>query len=142
MLKHHRTFKMVAINIAIVFTMIPFFAFASHHPPHLRHRRLANSVRLISRADYAALATYPIRANEAHAEAHRVIKRQVMRRGKSCQPRQESNYTATDSSTSSATWSASTGGGNGAVAALATGGAAAVPTGDSTKKQVSDPYAI
>lgn len=111
---------MVAVGITLLFSVLPLFASAIHSPPHLRHRRLANSVRHVSEKGLDVHAANPVRSNDAHAEAHRVIKRQVVRRGASCQTRQGTNSTSAEPTTTSATWSATQS--NNAVAAFATGG--------------------
>ncbi|ORY21755.1 hypothetical protein BCR39DRAFT_553057 [Naematelia encephala] len=46
-------------------------------PPHLRHRRLARSMRPSFEVRSGAQA---VRSNRAHAEAHRIIKRQTLKR--------------------------------------------------------------
>ena len=96
----------------VLATLLPLLAVvtAAHSSPH-RHRRHARAVEQPN----ANIA----RSNEAHAQAVRVIRRQVRQRGQTCRPRNPANAVAaaaipsssissSSSASSSATWTSST----------------------------------
>lgn len=89
---------MLITPIALLAALIPFVN-ASHArgPAHLRHRHLA------ARDSHGSLLT--AKSNEAHAAAHRAIKKTVNKRGQQCRPRGQSKQntsSAAQISTSSA----------------------------------------
>jgi hypothetical protein len=73
--------------------LLPFLAIASaaHNPPHLRHRRLAHSIQMREETPNGAKVA---RADAGHADALRVIKRTVVKRGQTCRPRQKAAQAA------------------------------------------------
>lgn len=79
---------MLLTPFALLAALIPLADAHGHNagPAHLRHRHLA--VR--STSETANIA----RSNEAHAAAHRAIKRTVNKRGQQCRPRGQSKPSA------------------------------------------------
>lgn len=78
---------MLVNSFIVLAALLPALASSRSNPPHLRHRKAAShfkAQRSEGQTDGKALAA---RANEAHAEAHRVIKRTVNKRGQTCRPR-------------------------------------------------------
>ncbi|WVF69555.1 hypothetical protein IAT40_004333 [Kwoniella sp. CBS 6097] len=61
------------------------------HPPHLRHRRLSNAVRQARENDHAPRAIVAPRDNYGHAQAKKIIKKSVKKRGQTCRPRNGPN---------------------------------------------------
>lgn len=99
----------------VLASILPFLALASaaHNPPHLRHRRLAHSIQ--QREEITPNGAKVARADAGHAEAHRVIKRTIVKKGQTCRPRHSQAPAAVASSASavaaapspsSSTWSA------------------------------------
>ena len=99
---------MAPSTVALLFALLPLLTLAAQHPPHLRHRRHFESIRQVHADELNSRAVYPEQINEAHADAHRVIKREVAKRGNSCQPRETTSSTAADSATSSSTYTPTT----------------------------------
>jgi len=90
---------MLVSSLALLATLVP--ALAGHaQPAHIRHRHLA--VRQQEQHAGAHLA----RANEAHADAHRAIKRTVNKRGQQCRPRGQSKPSLSSTSSQAADTSA------------------------------------
>jgi soluble lytic murein transglycosylase-like protein len=86
---------MLVTSFALLATLLP--AIATHgQPVHIRHRHIA--VRQ-SQEDHTPLAA---RSNEAHAAAHRAIKRTVNKRGQQCRPRGQSKPNFSSAAPSSA----------------------------------------
>ncbi|WWC86666.1 uncharacterized protein L201_001543 [Kwoniella dendrophila CBS 6074] len=84
---------MLPSTITLVAAFLPLLAFASAshapHPPHLRHRRISNAIRHVKEADNSPRAVVAGRDNAGHAEAKKVIKKTVKKRGgQQCRPRQ------------------------------------------------------
>ncbi len=131
-----RSKAMIHIAITLLLTLLPLLTFASHNPPHLRHGRLSNTLRYVRDGELETRALHPSRANDAHAEAHRTIKRQVAKRGNSCQPRQV--ITSDSSSTTSSAWSetSSTMNGMAALAANAPASSTSSPSQGAWSKHV------
>ena len=89
---------MVAINLAILLPLLPLLGMASagsHAPAHQRHRRHSGLVPVHQGARQAA------RDNVGHAEAHKVVKKNVKKRTKTCR-KKDSSFTASATSTDSA----------------------------------------
>jgi len=102
------------LTSTLLYTLLPIIAastaLASHNPPHLRHRKLAEKVREVvqpeSRSPPVAIQG---RSNEAHADAHRIIKRSVVKKGQQCRPRAtavnpQAMAVASQSASSSSVW--------------------------------------
>ena len=79
---------MLFSSLAILATLVPAMAMDSHNAPHLRHRRQAEIAKRAEEArgllpNKAGIA----RSNEAHADAHRAVKRVMKKRGAQCRAR-------------------------------------------------------
>lgn len=96
---------MVHMNLALLLTVLPLLTVAIHNPPHIRHRRLSNSIRYVHDDDLDGRAVSLAGINDAHAAAHRVIKREVAKRGAACRPRQNSAMSTSTPTSTSAAWS-------------------------------------
>ena len=79
---------MLNASLTILIAFLPLLASATHKPPHLRHRHLSESSQRIHNRKSEPHAIALNRSNQAHTEAHRIIKRQMLKRGTSCKPRQ------------------------------------------------------
>ncbi|ORX35918.1 hypothetical protein BD324DRAFT_629536 [Kockovaella imperatae] len=76
---------MLVSSFAILATLLPALASTHNPPPALKHRRFAQEVKA---RDGLAVAGPAPRANSAHAEAHRVIKKAIRKRDTAtCRPR-------------------------------------------------------
>jgi hypothetical protein len=77
---------MFTTYLLLLLPLLSATTLATHAPPHLRHRRLASETIRHVKADQPVYLPRAIsaRANEAHADAHRSIKRTVMKRGQQC----------------------------------------------------------
>ena len=76
---------MLIASLAILATLLPALASTHQPPPVLRHRRLAESANHQARSLTALPAE---RANLAHADAHRAIKKAIRKRdGQTCRPK-------------------------------------------------------
>ncbi|WRT64544.1 uncharacterized protein IL334_001476 [Kwoniella shivajii] len=97
--------------IAAFLPLLALTSASSHapHPPHVRHRRIGNVVRHIRDGETVPRAAAAPRDNAGHAEAKRIIKKSVKKRGQKCRPRQAaSSSLAPASSSASASASAVT----------------------------------
>ena len=78
---------LIYTTIALLATLLPVLAGVHTPPPALRHRRLAESANHKARAlinkpaEHVALEA---RANAAHADAHRAVKKAVKKRAQTC----------------------------------------------------------
>ena len=89
---------MLVTGLAVLATLLPALAssHAGNNDPHLRHRRLANALGHVEeRSTGKAL---PARANEAHANVHRMIKKSVAKRGQQCRSRDSTAPTPSQAS--------------------------------------------
>ncbi|WWD21715.1 hypothetical protein CI109_106202 [Kwoniella shandongensis] len=95
---------------SLIVALLPLLALSTAQahtitPPHMRHRRLANSVRHITDSEeIVPHALVAPRLNTGHAEAKKIIKKSVKKRGQQCRPR---NPTTTSFSAAAATASSS-----------------------------------
>ncbi|KAK8847627.1 hypothetical protein IAR55_005486 [Kwoniella newhampshirensis] len=100
---------------SLIVALLPLLALSmaqAHNlnPPHLRHRRLANAVRHITDGETTPHAIVTPRTNTGHAQAKKIIKKSVKKRGQQCRPRQTAaaSSTSTSATTSSdAIWASS-----------------------------------
>ncbi|CAD6582735.1 MAG: hypothetical protein TREMPRED_003374 [Tremellales sp. Tagirdzhanova-0007] len=95
-------------TVALLLAFLPLLALASQHPPHLRHRRHFERVRQVQANELDGRALHPEQINVAHAGAHRVIKREVAKRGDSCKPRQLVSSAPAETTTSSSSSTSAT----------------------------------
>ncbi|WVW78189.1 hypothetical protein I302_100140 [Kwoniella bestiolae CBS 10118] len=85
---------MLPSTITLVTAILPLLALTSAsahspHPHHLRHRRISNAVRNIQEGENTPRALVSPRDNAGHAQAKKVIKKTVKKRGgQQCRPRQ------------------------------------------------------
>ncbi|ODO07820.1 hypothetical protein I350_03399 [Cryptococcus amylolentus CBS 6273] len=86
---------MLANSLPLLTALLPLLALVdagSVQPPHLRHRRMANSLRTVEHPGARAVA--PEGRNTAHANAKRAIKKNMKKRGDTCRPRDSASASA------------------------------------------------
>ena len=93
---------MLVSTLTLLATLLPALAASGHNPPPaLRHRRLAESANHKARGLIAKPAHLADRANVAHAEAHRAIKKAVKKRdGQTCRARPSTSAASAGASAS------------------------------------------
>ncbi|ODO08558.1 transglycosylase SLT domain-containing protein [Cryptococcus wingfieldii CBS 7118] len=86
---------MLANSLPLLTALLPLVALVdagSAQPPHLRHRRMANSLRTVEHPGARAVA--PEGRDTAHANAKRAIKKNMKKRGNTCRPRDSASASA------------------------------------------------
>lgn len=94
--------KMFANSLSLITALLPLLALTaqaaaahSNQPPHLRHKRVLHHRRDIEhKHPHVAKAQLPPRSNAGHADAKKLIKKSVKKRGQTCRTRGSSYSTA------------------------------------------------
>lgn len=94
--------KMFANSLSLITALLPLLALTTHaaaahsnQPPHLRHKRVLHHRRDIEhRHPHVARAQLPPRSNAGHADAKKLIKKSVNKRGQTCRTRGSSYSTS------------------------------------------------
>lgn len=94
--------KMFANSLSLITALLPLLALTaqaaaahSNQPPHLRHKRVLHHRRDTEHSHpHAARAQLPPRSNAGHADAKKLIKKSVKKRGQTCRTRGSSYATS------------------------------------------------
>lgn len=93
---------MFANSLPLIAALLPLLTLTtqaaaahSNQPPHLRHRRVLHHRRDIeNKHPHVAMAQLPPRSNAGHADAKKLIKKSVKKRGQTCRTRGSSYSTS------------------------------------------------
>ncbi|AAW46053.1 hypothetical protein CNBJ0630 [Cryptococcus deneoformans B-3501A] len=93
---------MFANSLPLITALLPLLTLTtqaaaahSNQPPHLRHRRVLHHRRDIeNKHPHVAMAQLPPRSNAGHADAKKLIKKSVKKRGQTCRTRGSSYSTS------------------------------------------------